>query len=220
MPRLVSLDDYRLEAYLDGCLLVFRHQDVPGIIGSVGTVFGQHGVNIAQMAVGRAQPGRRGRRHLESRRRTAGRGPGGRPPAAGHHVGHGRPAAAGRPIAPLAARVELLRSHPADAKAANSLQRRTRPDLPGLLAGGLRLYPAAKLCRSKVASDRADVRLWHTDCCHSASPGRSISRRGADIRPTRRRPSDLDSRGRGSHRRGPDQNPENNRRRPAPARKP
>jgi D-3-phosphoglycerate dehydrogenase len=57
MPRLVSLDDYRLEAYLDGCLLVFRHQDVPGIIGSVGTVFGQHGVNIAQMAVGRASPG-------------------------------------------------------------------------------------------------------------------------------------------------------------------
>ena len=57
MPRLVPLDDYRLEAYLDGCLLVFSHHDVPGIIGSVGTVFGQHGVNIAQMAVGRASPG-------------------------------------------------------------------------------------------------------------------------------------------------------------------
>jgi D-3-phosphoglycerate dehydrogenase len=54
MTRLVALDDYRLEAYLDGCLLVFRHLDVPGIIGSVGTIFGQHGVNIAQMAVGRA----------------------------------------------------------------------------------------------------------------------------------------------------------------------
>lgn len=57
MPRLVALDDYRLEAYLDGCLLVFRHEDVPGIIGSVGTIFGQHRVNIAQMAVGRAAPG-------------------------------------------------------------------------------------------------------------------------------------------------------------------
>jgi D-3-phosphoglycerate dehydrogenase len=54
MPRLVSLDGYKLEAYLDGWLLVFTHQDVPGIIGSVGTVFGQHNVNIAQMAVGRA----------------------------------------------------------------------------------------------------------------------------------------------------------------------
>ncbi len=59
MPRLVALDGYRFEAYLDGCLLIFKHQDVPGIIGGVGTVCGQHGVNIGQMAVGRAgdQPG-------------------------------------------------------------------------------------------------------------------------------------------------------------------
>jgi D-3-phosphoglycerate dehydrogenase len=57
MPRLVALDDFRLEAYLDGYLLVFRHHDVPGIIGAVGTIFGRHGVNIAQMAVGRAAPG-------------------------------------------------------------------------------------------------------------------------------------------------------------------
>ncbi len=57
MPRLVALDDFRLEAYLDGLLLVFRHHDVPGIIGAVGTIFGRHGVNIAQMAVGRAGPG-------------------------------------------------------------------------------------------------------------------------------------------------------------------
>jgi len=54
MPRLVELESYRLEAYLDGCLLIFTHQDVPGIIGNVGTVFGKHAVNIAQMAVGRA----------------------------------------------------------------------------------------------------------------------------------------------------------------------
>ena len=54
MPRLVRLGDYRLEAYLDGILLIFTHDDVPGIIGSVGTIFGQHNVNIAQMAVGRA----------------------------------------------------------------------------------------------------------------------------------------------------------------------
>jgi D-3-phosphoglycerate dehydrogenase len=53
MPRLILLDDYRLEAYLDGNLLVFTHDDVPGIIGAVGTIFGKHGVNIAQMSVGR-----------------------------------------------------------------------------------------------------------------------------------------------------------------------
>jgi D-3-phosphoglycerate dehydrogenase / 2-oxoglutarate reductase len=57
MPRLVSLDDRRLEAYLDGRLLIFRHHDVPGIIGAVCTIFGRHNVNIAQMAVGRDAPG-------------------------------------------------------------------------------------------------------------------------------------------------------------------
>jgi D-3-phosphoglycerate dehydrogenase len=57
MPRLVQLEGHRLEAYLDGVLLVFTHQDVPGIIGRVGTAFGALGVNIAQMTVGRSAPG-------------------------------------------------------------------------------------------------------------------------------------------------------------------
>ena len=57
MPRLIRLGDFRLEAYLDGNLLVFTHNDVPGIIGAVGTIFGNHRVNIAQMSVGRAGPG-------------------------------------------------------------------------------------------------------------------------------------------------------------------
>ncbi|MEX0586000.1 MAG: phosphoglycerate dehydrogenase [Pirellulales bacterium] len=58
-PRLIRLNGHRLEAYLDGVLMVFEHRDVPGIIGAVGTIFGRHNINIAQMAVGRAgnQPG-------------------------------------------------------------------------------------------------------------------------------------------------------------------
>jgi D-3-phosphoglycerate dehydrogenase len=59
MPRLFRLADFRLEAYLDGKLLIFTHDDVPGIIGRVGTIFGEHKVNIAQMAVGRANAGGR-----------------------------------------------------------------------------------------------------------------------------------------------------------------
>jgi D-3-phosphoglycerate dehydrogenase len=54
MVRLVQLEEHRLEAYLDGILLIFTHRDVPGIIGKVGTIFGEHRVNIAQMSVGRA----------------------------------------------------------------------------------------------------------------------------------------------------------------------
>ncbi len=55
--RLVQLGPYRMEGYLDGVLLVFTHRDVPGLIGFVGTIFGTHGVNIAQMTVGRQAPG-------------------------------------------------------------------------------------------------------------------------------------------------------------------
>jgi D-3-phosphoglycerate dehydrogenase len=55
--RLVRLGPYRLDAHLDGNLLVFTHRDVPGLIGFIGTTFGRHQVNIAQMNVGRENPG-------------------------------------------------------------------------------------------------------------------------------------------------------------------
>jgi D-3-phosphoglycerate dehydrogenase / 2-oxoglutarate reductase len=53
MPRLVQKADCDLESYLDGVLMIFTHRDTPGIIGKVGTIFGRHRVNIAQMSVGR-----------------------------------------------------------------------------------------------------------------------------------------------------------------------
>jgi D-3-phosphoglycerate dehydrogenase len=55
--RLVQLGPYHLDAYMDGVMLLFTHRDVPGLIGFIGTIFGKHGVNIAQMTVGRQQPG-------------------------------------------------------------------------------------------------------------------------------------------------------------------
>ncbi len=55
LPRLVQLNDCRLESYLHGVLLIFAHRDRPGVIGPVGSVFGAHGVNIAQMSVGRGR---------------------------------------------------------------------------------------------------------------------------------------------------------------------
>ena len=54
MPRLVRLDGYPTDAYMDGILLIFNHSDIPGIIGYVGSVLADEKVNIAQMAVGRA----------------------------------------------------------------------------------------------------------------------------------------------------------------------
>lgn len=55
--RLVRLGGFRLDAHLDNYLLVFSHHDRPGLIGSIGSILGRHGVNIAQMNVGRDVPG-------------------------------------------------------------------------------------------------------------------------------------------------------------------
>lgn len=55
--RVVQLGPFHLDAYIDGVLLIFTHRDVPGLIGFIGTIFGKHGVNIAQMTVGRQQAG-------------------------------------------------------------------------------------------------------------------------------------------------------------------
>ena len=55
--RLVQLGEFRLDSYLDGILMVFPHQDVPGLIGFLGTEFGRHNINIASMNLGRLKPG-------------------------------------------------------------------------------------------------------------------------------------------------------------------
>jgi D-3-phosphoglycerate dehydrogenase len=55
--RLVQLGPYHLDAFLDGVMLLFTHRDVPGLIGFIGTIFGKHQVNIAQMTVGRQTAG-------------------------------------------------------------------------------------------------------------------------------------------------------------------
>ncbi|MGA7708120.1 MAG: ACT domain-containing protein, partial [Acidobacteriaceae bacterium] len=53
-PRLLSCDGIDIEAPLEGTLLFLRNQDVPGVIGKIGTTLGNHNVNIANFALGRA----------------------------------------------------------------------------------------------------------------------------------------------------------------------
>jgi D-3-phosphoglycerate dehydrogenase len=55
--RLVQLGPYHLDTFMDGVMLIFTHRDVPGLIGFIGTIFGKHKVNIAQMTVGRQVAG-------------------------------------------------------------------------------------------------------------------------------------------------------------------
>lgn len=55
--RIVKVDDYIVDVIPAGHLLYVRHHDRPGVIGRVGTLLGQEGVNIATMQVGRSAEG-------------------------------------------------------------------------------------------------------------------------------------------------------------------
>ncbi len=54
---LVNALGFELEMELAPLMVFFRYDDVPGVIGLVGTVFGDAGVNIANMAVSRSRRG-------------------------------------------------------------------------------------------------------------------------------------------------------------------
>src|SRR5213595_408161 len=52
-PRLLHVDGIDIEAPLEQNLIYMRNQDVPGVIGKVGTILGKHGINIANFSLGR-----------------------------------------------------------------------------------------------------------------------------------------------------------------------
>ena len=56
-PRLLVFEGIDIETPLEGNLLVCRNLDVPGVIGKIGTILGEHGVNIANFALGRERGG-------------------------------------------------------------------------------------------------------------------------------------------------------------------
>jgi D-3-phosphoglycerate dehydrogenase len=56
-PRLLEFDGIDIETPLEGNLLVCRNLDVPGVIGKIGSILGEHGVNIANFALGRERSG-------------------------------------------------------------------------------------------------------------------------------------------------------------------
>jgi D-3-phosphoglycerate dehydrogenase len=59
-PRLLHVDGIDVEAPLERHLIYLRNRDVPGVIGKVGTILGNHKINIADFSLGRrvsAKPG-------------------------------------------------------------------------------------------------------------------------------------------------------------------
>jgi D-3-phosphoglycerate dehydrogenase / 2-oxoglutarate reductase len=58
-PRIVELNEIVVEVVPQGHMLVLSNQDRPGVIGGIGTVLGESGINIALMNFGRDAPGGR-----------------------------------------------------------------------------------------------------------------------------------------------------------------
>lgn len=54
-PRLLHYEGIDIEAPLEHDLLFLRNKDVPGVVGRVGTILGEHRVNIANFSLGRAE---------------------------------------------------------------------------------------------------------------------------------------------------------------------
>jgi D-3-phosphoglycerate dehydrogenase len=58
-PRLVEAMGFDMDIVPEKYMLFIRNEDVPGMIGKLGTILGEHGINIGNMAVGRGEPGSR-----------------------------------------------------------------------------------------------------------------------------------------------------------------
>jgi D-3-phosphoglycerate dehydrogenase len=58
-PRLVEAMGFDLDIIPEKHMLFIRNEDMPGMIGKVGSILGEHGINIGNMAVGRGEPGSR-----------------------------------------------------------------------------------------------------------------------------------------------------------------
>ena len=58
-PRLVEVLGFTVDIVPERHMLFIRNEDVPGMIGRIGTILGESGINIGNMAVGRGEPGER-----------------------------------------------------------------------------------------------------------------------------------------------------------------
>lgn len=57
LPRIVGINGREVEVAAEGKLLVLENLDRPGMVGTIGTILGRDGVNIADMSLSRVAPG-------------------------------------------------------------------------------------------------------------------------------------------------------------------
>jgi D-3-phosphoglycerate dehydrogenase len=58
-PRIVQVDNFPMETVPEGDMLVMMNNDKPGVIGGIGMLMGENGINIARMQFGRETAGGR-----------------------------------------------------------------------------------------------------------------------------------------------------------------
>jgi D-3-phosphoglycerate dehydrogenase len=56
-PRIIQVDNFPMETVPEGDMLVLMNNDKPGVIGGIGMLLGQNGINIARMQFGREKQG-------------------------------------------------------------------------------------------------------------------------------------------------------------------
>jgi D-3-phosphoglycerate dehydrogenase len=56
-PRIISVNTHMVEARPHGVILILENTDRPGMVGRIGTLLGEHGVNIATMSLSRNRAG-------------------------------------------------------------------------------------------------------------------------------------------------------------------
>jgi D-3-phosphoglycerate dehydrogenase len=56
-PRIIQVGNFPMETVPEGDMLVLMNNDKPGVIGGIGTILGQNGINIARMQFGREKQG-------------------------------------------------------------------------------------------------------------------------------------------------------------------
>ncbi|MDQ2689753.1 MAG: phosphoglycerate dehydrogenase [Chloroflexota bacterium] len=52
-PHLASVDGFAIDAELSGLILITRHHDRPGVVGAVGTILANAGINISSLELSR-----------------------------------------------------------------------------------------------------------------------------------------------------------------------
>ncbi|MDR0911264.1 MAG: phosphoglycerate dehydrogenase [Methanobrevibacter sp.] len=52
-PKIIKINDYVVDVKPEGNMFISKYKDIPGTIGSIGSLFGEHDINIGTMQVGR-----------------------------------------------------------------------------------------------------------------------------------------------------------------------